>query len=580
MLSVFVARSAPAQEVELSVDRRVLSMDEDLQVEVRATGAFDELVQPETPGFEVGGTSRSSEISMGPSGTVQSHVLRLTLVPTSPGRHRLGPASVRSGGREVARSEPVFVTVKDVPQVTVSPEQAGELESRAGERYFLVPVFPERPLYVGEPFVLSYKLYTRADSPVTNASWREVPELAAFSVENLLRSQRRRSQRRTIGRYTYNVSLQLQYLAVPLSAESGRVEGAVLDVVAGDFFQRRRYTVRAPSFELDIRPLPAEGRPPEFQSGNIGRFELETDLHPTTVGAGERAVLTLRVTGRGALESVRPPRLPEALGAELLPTGDGDRIERSAAGVEGTRVFRYVLVPHEPGKLTIPPIRLAYFDPERARYRVVTSAPMDLEVTGEAPPTRAAALTAEVDEESFLLGLRDIRAESDLTSRRPPVRPHRAWWFWTLLAVPAALLLAVEFVVWLKRYKARTEPRRRMRRAAAVFRRALKAARRKLRAGDSRAFFEIIGTALREFCYNRFGLSVRGLTHGQLRRRLVELGADPEFAEAVVAELENTDFARYAPVNMRDDEMRGSLERSWRLVASLNRLPRRADGDE
>ena len=40
-----------------------------------------------------------------------------------------------------------------------------------------------------------------------------------------------------------------------------------------------------------------------------------------------------------------------------------------------------------------------------------------------------------------------------------------------------------------------------------------------------------------------------------------------------MTELENVDYARFAPVSVRADEMRASLERSRTLLQRLDRLP-------
>jgi hypothetical protein len=579
------APGALAALITIKLDKTTLSEDEDLTMEVRASGTIDEVVPPNTPGFRVGGSSRSSEFSMGPGGTVQSHVLRQTLIPTQAGRHTIGPALARRGGQVVARSETVTVTVTSAPRATITPEQARDLQARAGERFFLLPQVPDRPVYVGEPFVLSYHLYVRTDSSAMSAQWRTPPALDAFSVEDLRGHAAPRPRREFVGRFQYDVSLQAQYLIVPLAAGKADVGPAVMEVLSGDLFRQRRYTLRAPALSLDVRAVPREGRPAEFEPGNLGRYEMETELRPTTVQVGERTVLTVRVTGHGAVESVKAPPLRPIrdVTVDPLPTSDADRVERGPAGVSGTRVFQWVLVPEAPGEIELPPLRFAFFDPAEGRYRVVAGAPMALTVEGQrAAPSQATAgmdLADVPTEDTFAAGLRDIRAESDLRSRRP-VPPHRRLWFWLPLALLAGLLGVVEAVALARRHKARTAAARRMRRARGVAGKALKTAQRSVSANDSRAFFTAVRTTLAQFLGDRLGVSVRGLTHEQLRRALVARGAAAELALEVVEELENADYARFAPVSVRGEEMQRALARARDLITALDKLPQVEDSDE
>lgn len=569
---------AAAQSVSLSVDRRTITLDDELTLEVRATGDFDELVPPPTPGFTVTGRSQSSQFSIIGREMTREQVLRLGLQPTEAGTHTIGPAQIRRGGKAIAQSQTIAITVQAGEAAEPVPaDAAGDLEARAGEPIFLLPRVPQRPVYVGEPFTLTYALYVRSDIDVLQASWQREPDLSGFAAEDLVAGNPPRARRERVGRYQYTVHTQSQHLVVPLTPGEVTVGGASSEVIIGDIFARRRYVAKAPPFTLDVRPVPTAGRPPEYEDGNIGRYDLAVELRPTKVRAGERVVLTLRVSGKGAVESVQAPDLPALEGAQVepLPAADADRVEKTRAGVSGTRVFQWVIVPTEQGTLRIPPIRFGYFDPRAGRFAVASTEPLEVEVEGVAPvaQTPNPVATAAPDRE-----LRDIRAESDLATHRP--RPlARTTWFWLVIAAAGALVLVVEVWAWVVGRRRRNADRIRVRKARSTAERYLREADGYARAGRTTEFFAEVARALDRYCHDRFALSLKGRTHQAVRRDLADRGADEALADDLVTELENCDYARFAPVEMRAEEMRASLDRARALIARLDRLPATA-GEE
>ena len=65
---------------------------------------------------------------------------------------------------------------------------------------------------------------------------------------------------------------------------------------------------------------------------------------------------------------------------------------------------------------------------------------------------------------------------------------------------------------------------------------------------------------------------MEALTLGELREHLVKHGFDKETAEAVVKELENCDFARFAPSASGSGEMRAALRRVRALLSAIERV--------
>ncbi len=144
----------------------------------------------------------------------------------------------------------------------------------------------------------------------------------------------------------------------------------------GPMFAETRTEVLASNpVQVQLKPLPAEGRPQGF-SGLVGSFDVQAELERDRVSVGDSVTLTLNVRGDGVLAGLE---LPPALESESLRVYDD--VPDIKAGLVGggyrsRAVLRRALVPTAEGEVTLPPIRLTWFDPAQAAY-----------VEWELPPT-------------------------------------------------------------------------------------------------------------------------------------------------------------------------------------------------
>lgn len=122
---------------------------------------------------------------------------------------------------------------------------------------------------------------------------------------------------------------------------------------------------RSRPFRIEVRPVPAAGRPATFLGG-VGPFAVAAEARPNAVRIGQPIELRLTVTGDGALGMARGPAVGglerTGLGFEVatLPT--------ESVAEPPARVFRYRLRPTKPGAATIPPIAVACFDPHTRQF--------------------------------------------------------------------------------------------------------------------------------------------------------------------------------------------------------------------
>lgn len=181
----------------------------------------------------------------------------------------------------------------------------------------------------------------------------------------------------------------------PLRLGPPTVRFAYAESFRDDLLQGRVPSERLDAFvtgeglELDVVPLPAEGRPALF-SGAVGRFEVRGEVDRHALRVGDSLVFTLVVEGEGNLERFEPPRLALA-GFDVRGTLD----DRDADHEDGRRVVRYDLAPNATSVAGVPPVPFAFFDPgPPAAWRVVETDWIELDVR-PGPATAAPAPVRE-----------------------------------------------------------------------------------------------------------------------------------------------------------------------------------------
>lgn len=197
---------------------------------------------------------------------------------------------------------------------------------------------------------------------------------------------------------------------------------------------------------LEILPLPLSNRPEDF-GGAVGHFELEVQANRTQVAVGESVVVELRITGDGDLAGFTAPDYGQLPEFDLLGQLEKDEPE--------ARVLVYEFAPRNASVDEIPPLRFVYFDPENSgRYRVLTTAPLALEVLGDEGEAVASEQTS------------NLRWPLD-AEEGPRWRAAESIGAWMLALLPTAVvLLLLGHRAW---RQLQSRPQYRLRRAARRF---------------------------------------------------------------------------------------------------------------
>jgi hypothetical protein len=376
MLLALVAAALAAQ-VELDVQPRQLEVGQTVDLQLTVTdGSVREVPKvPVDDGLTIafgGQTSRHLIVNFRSTRAV---VYQYELTATRPGTFEVGPLSLVVDGQTLTAEA---ITLR------VSPRSAGD---KTGARATLSDPNP----WMGE--VVLYEFEARYDQGTRPTEWQDPTYDGFVQVPSVEPEQPRYSVTED------GVPSVVQKIIVPLVAVGQghhTITPSALRGTAPDTTARRRnrgfepwiglggdvknVTLAAPAVEADIRPLPLDGKPPDF-GGLVGSFTIQQTAKPLQVPLGESVAIEITLQGNGSLTSFHLPPAPRD--AKFRAYDDDPEV--SAEVKDGQFVSRALVeravVPEEEGPLTIPGVSIPYFDPEKGVYATLTTAAVDIVVT-------------------------------------------------------------------------------------------------------------------------------------------------------------------------------------------------------
>ena len=514
-------------------------------------------------------------------------VRRYTLVPRRAGKLKIEEALVRIG-KDDHLTKPLVVDVDSSGQPTLpspgaSPSPGSvQLPPTANPDLFIEGSVDKKKVVVGEQVVVSWKLFV-AGGELSQWMPTQEPTADGFWVEDLTRPTHFTYTEETRNGKHYTSTTILTRALFPLRAGELRVGslGGRAEVFGGPASGNEE--VRSAPIVLEVAPAPALGRPPGFEPPNVGKFSIKASADPTSVQGGDPIMLTVDIEGQGNVRGLKIPMLLEL--SKVLPKFRvfQPKIDESVAidddVIGGKRSYVFRLQPLSDGEFEIPPLELAYFDPEAHEYQVAKTTAIPVAISG-VPATPATPGNPD-DANKNIIDAPRIHGQvygSTLTSRKRS-RFHQQPMFWLLLVLPPLCLLGVVAFDRVRARMLRETPRTRLRRAASRARKTLRLCELHIKGERPVKFFAELSRALTDHLEDRLGIPVAGMTRDELRRVLSDRGMPEETLAQLARELENCDFARFAPSASGPGEMRAALRRGKTLLGEIERAPLKSEKD-
>jgi hypothetical protein len=405
-LSITFPVSAQSLTAEISSDEAFVGEVLTLNVTVTNPSQATAPTPPASEDFEIRLTSvepfgRNISTMIGADGRMTqqaSYTYQFTVKPLRPGQLTLGRFTLRDRGR-MYTSRPIKVSVSN------------EASEKSGRDLFCEVKTKREVAYIGQAVELTCEIWVRRFHQ---------PGVGMLDPSMMWRLQDGRSS-------TWGVFSQTDVARPTYAVQKRQVEGGPADFYVYNL-QATVYPTKAGPFDfgdiqfvynypirigrrffdvalersvkiaarptlptLLIKPIPQEGRPPDY-NGAIGVYSISAVAKPTTVPVGDPITLMLSLRGDGALDRLGPPRLDQV--AAL--TRDFEVSTDVPAGIveDDRKRFTLTIRALREEVNQIPPVPLSFFNPETGKFETAYSRAIPLKVTpaerialSDLPPT-------------------------------------------------------------------------------------------------------------------------------------------------------------------------------------------------
>ncbi len=560
---------------EAKVSKEKLGVNERLRVDFEMNQDGDNFQPPNFNGFRIVAGPNQSVSNMWVNGKrTYSKTYSYFLSPTARGTFTIGQASIEIDG-EIYKTSPIDVEITAAVDKPTDGENNDIAEE--GDIHLVAEVSKENP-YLNEALTVVYKLYV---SPETSVSgWREIdsPKFADFWSQNTDNNQMQVYEGTYKGKpYRYAIlrstvlypqktgELELEPLSLDVQVE---VRTNRRDIFGRPFMTRVNKTVSAGTRTINVKPLPEEGKPADF-NGAVGNFDFKVKTNKTKLDASESLEASVEVSGNGNLKLFKPPKLIAPNSFEIYEPDFTERVSTTQGGMRGSIIENYTVIPQFQGSYTIEPVSFSYFDPESEAYKTISSDEIVIEVErGPVAGTNTSGTNSSFKQPVVL-----SQEQFKYIKLRPQLKPideehfFKSPLFWSLLGSPA-LLIPLFIMVGRRRKAIESDLEgQRLKKANRLAKKYLSEAKRNT--GDQKLFYDSLERALHNYLKAKLSIETSDFSKERIEKLLQERGVTAETSLVFITILKSCEYARYTPTT--EGEIQTDYNNAAEVISSIDK---------
>ena len=295
--------------------------------------------------------------------------------------------------------------------------QPGEdVADKVKNNLFILAHVTKSECFVGEPIIVTYKLYSRLNAKSSIVSQ---PSLTGFSKKDLVNFVSLNASNERIGGKMFETHILRKTELIPLISGNLEIDPIELEQKIkfikadddslgvgkqlSDFLNQKKNEeqhssaavtihTRSTPLRIAVKDLPRNNNPIEF-SGAVGLFSIGAGIPPGRKTTGEKVLLTIEVKGKGNLTQIEAPRIHLPNGIEFFGVKRVLTPDDTAPDFSTRRVFEYSIVFRQPGTVQIPAVSFSYFNPIKKNYKIIHSMPISIEVYENPKKTAGSSAT-------------------------------------------------------------------------------------------------------------------------------------------------------------------------------------------
>jgi len=539
---------------------------------------------PKVDGLDVVGTSSGNSIKIVNGAMSTDFSFKFSVRALKPGQYTMPAFTVTVNGKTLTVPAATLKVTDQPTQAKVSAGGRGSTTA-SGNSISLTAKPPRTDIYVGEKLPLDLTLTWKpelqpqlaGEFTQDNDSFERVELTGKPSQYDVPVNGQRygaatwHSALTSIksGPQTLRFTMPL-LVSTPDQTGSDPMTAILMGSIPNMFAQQQSLSLVSTPLDLNVLPLPDEGRPGNF-TGGIGSFSITPPSLPSTnLQVGVPVTLKITVNGQGNFDRLQAPSLD--LGTLWRTyTPKENFTAQDAIGYHGQKTFEYVIMPMSDSITTLPVVQFNYFDPDKKTYVEQPTQPIPITVKpappGQAPvPLPAIANTPSESAKPELVGL-----HLDPGTWQTP--PPRLWlaspYFWGAQAVPA-VLFATLVITRRRQLRLENDPlyARRLR-ARSQAQSALARARSAAAQGHAAEFYSVAQRALQEAATQDRLDAPEALTWQEFDAHLAKSGASSDVRQQAREIFEAGDALRFGGFTPDQADLNAAATRLATLVKEL-----------
>jgi hypothetical protein len=434
--------------------------------------------------------------------------------------------------------------------------------------------------FVGEPVVVSYNIYTRLE---TQSAITKTPAFDGFSMVDLSQPGNANTTEKIVklNGKEYHVYTLMKVQLYPL--QPGQFSVGTVETENTVHFIKEAYAAKAddifqplpPTAMVDqkislknkpvfitVKPLPEINKPASFK-GAVGNFKLSAVLDKDSFSTDDAGKLSVTITGAGNMILINAPAIQWPNSIESFEPKQTDTLDKTQVPITGSKHFNYTFTVQNPGRYTIPPVTMSFFDPKTADYKTVATTPLSVTVTQGTKriDTATIAPIAANNDKGILSTLSDI-----------PYLPFEL----------AALIIILGLLFWFNRSKNKSTtditeqkiPEQPITAAEPEQSKShLALSEEKLQQHDSKGFYEALNKEIRVFLSAYFHILPEEINKKRIAEEMDKKGISFAISIKMQQLMEDIEWQLYSPLHT-NPHLEESFSNAEEIIYSLESIAR------
>lgn len=586
LMLTLVSAVSQAQEIKFTAtaSKTRLAVGEQFRVTFTVNAAASSFSPPDLSNFDIyTGPNQSSSVQIINGNISQSLSYSYVIAAKREGKFSIGPASIQVGNGRIS-SNVIEVEVKAgaaaQAQVPNQGNQSGQ-GNDPGNNLFIRAIVDKTSAYIGEQIQVTYKIYSRYNQ--LSFSDVKFPTFNGFYSEEVQNGKNDRLIPENYEGTTYYTAELKRTILLPQM--SGKLELPSLDAtiivreraqaqnfweqVMGGGYRDVPMKVRSRALSINVLPYPSSGKPANFK-GAVGQLSMSVSADKTQLKSGDALTLKVQISGKGNLKLIDDPGLTFPPEFEVYDPQTTDQIRVSENGINGSRIFEYLLIPRAGGKYKLGPFSFSYFNPQKKSFQTITEPEIEIDVektAGEQVISRSGSQSALKQIAS------DIRFNKTSTPDFKPADESvffNSVGFWILAILPPILLIILLIAFRKREQRKELMHIYRSKSAGSVAQKRLKTAKQLLDSNNTDAFYEEVFRVINGYLRDKLQLNQADLTRERVRSELSSRNVSDEDITELLRLIEVSEFARFA--QGAQTEMSNVYQQVSAVITRLNNI--------